>query len=34
MKWSNGDSPGAASGSNRPRSRRDAIAIPTADDSP
>src|SRR6478672_6328455 len=34
MKWSNGDSPGAASGSNSPRSRRDAIAIPTAEDRP
>src|SRR6478735_11010352 len=34
MKWSNGDSPGAADGSNRPRSRRDAIAIPTAEDRP
>ena len=34
MKWSNGDSPAAASGSNRPRSRRAAIAIPTADANP
>src|ERR1700760_4910836 len=30
MKWSRGDSPGAASGSSRPRSRRAAIAMPTA----
>src|ERR1700736_6184818 len=34
MKWSNGLVPGAASGSNRPRSYRDAMAIPTADASP
>ena len=34
MKWSNGDSPGPADGSNRPRSLRDAIAIPTAEDNP
>ena len=30
MWWSKGDSPGAALGSSRPRSRRAAIAIPTA----
>ena len=30
MVWSNGLSPGAASGSSRPRSRRAAIAMPTA----
>ncbi len=30
MKWSNGLVPGAAPGSNRPRSRRAAIAMPTA----
>ena len=34
MKWSNGLWPGAASGSNRPRSRRAAIAMPTAEASP
>lgn len=28
--WSNGEVPGAASGSNRPRSYREAIAMPTA----
>ncbi|CAM3924753.1 hypothetical protein ISCU110981_19895 [Isoptericola cucumis] len=32
--WSNGDSPGAVSGSSRPRSRREANAMPTADASP
>ena len=32
--WSNGLVPGAASGSNRPRSRRAAIAMPTADARP
>ena len=34
MKWSNGLAPGAASGSNRPRSQRDAIAMPTAEARP
>ena len=34
MWWSNGLSPGAASGSNRPRSRRAAIAMPTAEARP
>jgi hypothetical protein len=32
--WSNGLCPGAASGSNSPRSRRAAIAIPTAEPRP
>ena len=34
MKWSNGDSPGAASGSKSPRSYRAAYANPTDDESP
>ena len=34
MKWSNGLAPAGASGSNRPRSYRDAIAIPTAEARP
>ena len=32
--WSNGDSPGPAAGSSRPRSRREAIAMPTAEARP
>ncbi len=34
MKWSKGLVPGAASGSNRPRSNRDAYAKPTEDETP